>query len=72
MDCSHDLPQLVVVPVDSLILHEYHDEQRTPPLIENLNNTWYWMGLTGCLPSERWAAPIYLSRLLTPMILPWN
>jgi len=39
MDCSHDLPQLVVVPVDSLILHEYHDEQRTPPLIENLRSS---------------------------------
>ena len=36
MTCTHDLPRLVIVPVANLILHEDHDEQRTPPLIEKL------------------------------------
>jgi hypothetical protein len=36
MDCSNDLPRLAVVPVDDLVMHEYHDEQRTPPLVEKL------------------------------------
>jgi len=31
-----DMPQLAIVPVDQLILHEHHDEQRTPSLIHKL------------------------------------
>jgi hypothetical protein len=31
-----DLPRLAVVPVENLILHEYHDHQRTPPLMDKL------------------------------------
>ncbi len=31
-----DLPYLEVVPVDRLVLHERHDKQRTPPLVERL------------------------------------
>jgi hypothetical protein len=33
------LPQLSILPADKLLLHEYHDEQRALPLIENLNET---------------------------------
>ena len=31
-----DLPQLQIVAVANLVLHEHHDQQRTPPLIKNL------------------------------------
>lgn len=31
-----DLPHLEVVPLESLVLHEHHDPQRTPPLKESL------------------------------------
>lgn len=31
-----DLPQLQIVPVANLVLHEHHDQQRTPPLIKKL------------------------------------
>jgi hypothetical protein len=31
-----DLPRLVIVPVANLVLHEHHDDQRTPPLIDKL------------------------------------
>jgi hypothetical protein len=31
-----ELPQLAIVPVESLKLHEYNDEQRTPRLIKKL------------------------------------
>lgn len=34
-----DLPSLEIVPVANLVLHEYHDEQRTPPLIEKLRTS---------------------------------
>lgn len=34
-----DLPQLQIVAVANLVLHEYHDQQRTPPLIENLQSS---------------------------------
>ena len=37
MTCVHDLPCLAVVPVESLILHEFHDSQRTPHLMEKLH-----------------------------------
>jgi hypothetical protein len=33
---SDDLPRLAIVPVASLVLHEHHDEQRIPPLLEKL------------------------------------
>ena len=36
MTCVHDLPRLAVVPVERLILHEYHDGQRTRPLMDKL------------------------------------
>ncbi len=32
MSDSRSLPHLEILPVDKLILHEYHDEQRTPPI----------------------------------------
>ena len=31
-----NLPQLAFLPVECLIIHEWHDKQRTPPLIERL------------------------------------
>jgi len=31
-----DLPRLEIVPVSNLVMHEYHDEQRTPPLVGKL------------------------------------
>ena len=34
-----DLPHLEIVPVANLVLHEYHDEQRTPPLMERLSSS---------------------------------
>lgn len=30
------MPQLIFVPVDKLLIHEWHDDQRTPPLIERI------------------------------------
>ncbi len=33
------IPQLAIVPVENLILHEYQDEKRTPALIEKLLTT---------------------------------
>jgi hypothetical protein len=30
------MPQLAFVPVDKLLIHEWHDDQRTPPLIERM------------------------------------
>jgi len=30
------MPHLAFVPVDKLIIHEWHDDQRTPPLIERI------------------------------------
>lgn len=38
---NRDLPNLAVVPVEQLILHEYHDEQRTPPIIASLTGMGY-------------------------------
>jgi hypothetical protein len=34
-----DLPRLEIVPVAKLVLHEHHDEQRTPPLMEKLETS---------------------------------
>lgn len=34
-----DLPRLEVVPVKNLVMHEHHDEQRTPPLMEKLRDS---------------------------------
>jgi hypothetical protein len=34
-----DIPPLMIVPVEKLILHEHHDEQRNAVLINNLNTT---------------------------------
>ncbi len=34
-----DLPQLLIVAVSNLVLHEHHDQQRIPPLIEKLSTS---------------------------------
>jgi hypothetical protein len=34
-----DLPRLEIVPVENLVMHEHHDAQRTPPLVENLRGS---------------------------------
>lgn len=34
-----NLPQLAFLPVECLIIHEWHDKQRTPPLIERLRSS---------------------------------
>ena len=31
-----ELPRLEIVPVSNLVMHEHHDEQRTPPLVGKL------------------------------------
>jgi hypothetical protein len=35
----HNLPHLEILPVENLILHEYHDHQRTPPIIRNIEES---------------------------------
>ena len=37
-----NLPRLVFLPVKDLVIHEYHDDQRTPPLIESIKKTGVW------------------------------
>ena len=32
----HNLPRLEILPVEDLILHEFHDHQRTPPIIRSI------------------------------------
>ncbi len=34
-----ELPRLEFLPIDSLVLHEWHDDQRTPPLIERIRES---------------------------------
>ncbi len=34
-----DLPLLAILPVDKLILHEYHDPQRTPPIAKAIESS---------------------------------
>ena len=34
-----NLPKLEILPVDQLILHEYHDEQRTPPIVRGIQES---------------------------------
>ncbi|HJW90687.1 MAG TPA: hypothetical protein VJ436_08610 [Anaerolineales bacterium] len=34
-----NLPKLAFLPVECLIIHEWHDEQRTPPLIERIQRS---------------------------------
>ncbi|MFC1997667.1 ParB N-terminal domain-containing protein [Chloroflexota bacterium] len=36
MSNLHNLPHLEILPVEKLILHEYHDQQRTPPIIQSI------------------------------------
>lgn len=36
------LPRLVFLPVKDLVIHEYHDDQRTPPLIEKIRKAGVW------------------------------
>jgi len=36
------LPRLVFLPVKVLVIHEYHDDSRTPPLIENIRRSGVW------------------------------
>ncbi len=35
----NELPTLRIVPVEKIFLHEFHDNQRTPPLIESITST---------------------------------
>jgi hypothetical protein len=37
-----NLPRLAILPVESLVIHEHHDEQRTPPLIERIREERVW------------------------------
>jgi hypothetical protein len=37
-----NLPRLAILPVDSLVIHEYHDDQRTPPLIARIRQEGVW------------------------------
>lgn len=39
MSDSRSLPHLEILPVDKLILHEYHDIQRTPPIIRAIQES---------------------------------
>jgi hypothetical protein len=34
-----EIPRLEFLPIDSLILHEWHDDQRTPPLVERIRGS---------------------------------
>jgi len=34
-----DLPKLLILPVEKLILHEYHDAQRTPPIADSIRES---------------------------------
>lgn len=34
-----DLPLLVILPVEKLVLHEHHDAQRTPPIAESISKS---------------------------------
>lgn len=36
---SRNLPQLEILPVDQMILHEYHDDQRTHPIIRGIEES---------------------------------
>lgn len=36
------LPRLVFLPVKDLVIHEYHDDQRTSPLIESIKRSGVW------------------------------
>ena len=36
MTTLRELPMLVILPVQKLIMHEYHDHQRTPPIVKSL------------------------------------
>lgn len=36
------LPHLELMPLDCLIIHEWHDEQRTPPLIARIKESGVW------------------------------
>jgi hypothetical protein len=35
----HSLPCLEILPVEKLIMHEYHDHQRTPPIIRSIEES---------------------------------
>ena len=37
---SQNLPHLEILPVEKLVLHEFHDAQRTPPIIKALRESW--------------------------------
>jgi hypothetical protein len=37
-----NLPRLVFLPVENLVIHEYHDDQRTPPLIDRIRVSGVW------------------------------
>jgi hypothetical protein len=37
-----NLPRLEFIPVEILVIHEYHDDQRTPPLIESIRQSGVW------------------------------
>jgi hypothetical protein len=39
VDRNQQLPDIRIVPVDKLVLHEYHDNQRTPPIVRHLEES---------------------------------
>ncbi|MBC8505116.1 MAG: ParB N-terminal domain-containing protein [Anaerolineales bacterium] len=39
MTDNHDLPVLRILPVEALVLHEYFDVQRTPPIVESIKSS---------------------------------
>ena len=38
----HNLPDLKFIPVDKLVIHERHDNQRTLPLIKRIQASGFW------------------------------
>lgn len=55
MERIGDLPQLQIVNVANLILHEYHDPQRTPPLIGKLESSGVLRNPPMVVPMQRQA-----------------
>jgi hypothetical protein len=37
-----NFPHLEMIPIDSLVIHEWHDDQRTPPLISRIQESGVW------------------------------
>jgi hypothetical protein len=43
-----DLPVLTFLKIEDVIIHEWHDDQRTPPLIERIRETGLFPQPTHC------------------------